>query len=86
MTPNPQTKRATRVKWSMKPSKDGEQLLAYGSGKNLIVRDLKDPCKSIIFNRQLLNPITCVKYNHNGYFIAIGDEKGGVKVLGWNTQ
>ena len=38
--PNPITKRAFRVKWSMKPSTEGQQIVAYGSGKNLVIRDL----------------------------------------------
>ena len=25
-----------------------------------------------------------MKYNHNGYYVAFGDEKGGVKVIGWS--
>ena len=85
LAPNPSAKRAQRVKWSMKPSKDeNEQIIAYGSGKNVVFRNLKEPGKSMIYNKQILNNVTCVKYNHTGYYVAFGDEKGNVKVIGWS--
>lgn len=85
LAPNPMAKRANRVKWSMKPSKDGsDRIIAYAAQKNLIIRDLNDPLKTKVFNNQILNEITCVKYNHDGNYIAIGDDKGGVRVIGWS--
>jgi len=44
--PNPSTKRAMRVKWSLHPQGDK---LAYATQKQLIVRDLADPKQSKIF-------------------------------------
>ena len=32
-----------------------------------------------------MNNITCVKYSLNGNFLAFGDEKGGVKIIGWSA-
>jgi hypothetical protein len=26
-----------------------------------------------------------VKYSNNGNFLAVGDEKGGIKVIGWSS-
>ena len=83
--PNPVAKRATRVKWSLKPQAGEQQIVAYGAQKNLVVRKLAEPLKSFVYNTQVLSEITCVKYSHNGYHVAIGDEKGGVKVLGWSA-
>ena len=79
---NPQTKRAMRCKWSLKPN---DTLLAYCTQKNLIIRDLKNPLSSKIYNTQVLHNLTAVKYSNNGNFIAIGDEKGGIKVIGWSS-
>lgn len=85
MPPNPVTKRAFRVKWSMKPNTEGQQIVAYATGKNLVIRDLTDARKSVIYNRNVIHEITCVKYNHNGYYVAYGDEKGGVRIIGWSA-
>jgi hypothetical protein len=82
--PNPQAKRANRVRWSLKPSGD-EQILAYGCQKNLVIRNLSEPSKTKIYNFQVLNNITCAKYSSNGNYIAYGDEKGGVRVIGWSA-
>ena len=83
--PNPSTKRANRVKWDMKPSADEkERIIAYGTQKNLVMRDMNDCKKTQIYNKQILNNITCVKYSPNGYYIAYGDELGGVRIIGWS--
>lgn len=84
--PNPTTKRATRVKWSMKPSKDSqERILAYGCQKSLVVRDLNDWTKNKVFSNQVIDKVTCVKYSPNGNYIAFGDEKGKLRVIGWSS-
>ena len=86
LAPNPTTKRAQRVKWSFKPQTEGtDSLVAYGTLKNFVLRDLSDPLKSKIFSTKIMNDITCVKYSPNGYAIAVGDEKGGLKLLGWSN-
>ena len=85
--PHPKGTRAKRVKWCMKPSADGsERVLAYGAGQNLVIRDLNDPSKTRIFNEGILNAVTAVAYSPNGYQIAFGDDKGAVKVGGWNAD
>ena len=37
-----------------------------------------------MYSNHVLNEITCVRYNHNGYYVAFGDAQGGVKVIGWS--
>jgi len=84
--PNPTTKRATRVKWSMKPSKDSqERILAYGCLKSLVIRDLNDWTKNKVFSNQVIDKVTAVKYSPNGNYIAFGDEKGKLRVIGWSS-
>mmetsp|Transcript_9265 Transcript_9265/g.15583 ORF Transcript_9265/g.15583 Transcript_9265/m.15583 type:complete len:213 (-) Transcript_9265:1340-1978(-) len=84
--PNPTGKRATRVRWSIKPKNEkGERLVAYGTQKNLVIRDLDDPLRSKVYNQQILNDITCVKYTPNGNYIGLGDDKGGVRIIGWSS-
>lgn len=84
-TPNPTTKRAFRVKWSLKPNNNaGERIIAYGVGKNLVLRDLNNWRNTFIFNFKVLNDITCVRYNNIGTYLAVGDAAGNVKVLGWS--
>ena len=78
---NPLTKRAMRVKWSLKPN---ESIVAFGSQKNLIIKDLENPLASKIFNNQVLNNVTAVKYSNNGNYLAFGDEKGNIKIIGWS--
>ena len=85
--PHPKGTRAKRVKWGMKPSADGsERVLVYGAGQNLVVRDLNDPSKTRIFNEGILANVTAVAYSPDGYKIAFGDDKGAVKVGGWNAD
>ena len=43
-----------------------------------------NPKKSKIYTSQIVNNLTCVKFSHNGNYIAYGDEKGGVRVIGWS--
>jgi WD40 repeat protein len=85
--PHPKGTRAKRVKWCMKPSADGsERVLVYGAGPNLVVRDLNNPTNTRIFNEGVLNAVTAVAYSPNGYSVAFGDDKGGVKVGGYNAD
>ncbi|MDP4679238.1 MAG: hypothetical protein NWS46_02605, partial [Cyclobacteriaceae bacterium] len=81
-SPNPTAKRANRVRWCLNPS---EKVIAYGSQKNLVLRNVNEPGKSKVYNMQVINNVTCVKYSNNGNYIAFGDEKGGVKVIGWSN-
>lgn len=85
--PHPKGTRARRIRWCMKPSADGsERLLVYGAGQNLVFRDLNNPFNTRIFNEGVLNPVTAVAYSPDGYKIAFGDDKGIVKVGGWNAD
>ena len=49
-----------------------------------MIRNIKNPKKSSIYTNQIVNIVTCVKYSPNGQYIAYGDEKGGVRVIGWS--
>lgn len=82
-TPNPPTKRAQRTKINFKNSSD-EHLLAYGSGSNLIMKNLKDHTKNHVFNQMVNSPVTVAKYSNKGYYVAFGDERGGIKIIGWS--
>ena len=85
--PNPKGKRAQRVKWGMKPSADGsESVIAYGVQKALIVRDLNNARNTKVWTKSNPHDVTCAKYSPSGSYIAYGDEKGGVKVVGWNPN
>ena len=85
--PQPNGARAKRVKWCMKPSADGsERVLVYGAGQNLVFRDLNNPSNTRIFNEGVLNAVTAVAYSPNGYSVAFGDDKGGVRVGGYNAD
>jgi WD40 repeat protein len=50
---------------------------------NVVIRDLKNPEKSLIFT-EYLNKVTSVKYSPNGNLIASGDEKGKLKIFQYN--
>ena len=81
-SPNPFTIRAQRVKWDLNP-KD-QNTIAFGCQKNIVFKNLAEPKKSKIVNKLVLNNILCVKYSPNGNYIAIGDDKGGIKIIGWS--
>jgi len=71
----------------MKPSADGsERQLVYGAGQNLVFNDLNNPTNTRIFNDGLLNAVTAVAYSPSGFAVAFGDDKGHVKVGGWNAD
>lgn len=50
---------------------------------NVVLRDLKNPHKSVIYT-DYLNKVTSVKYSPNGNYVASGDEKGKIKVFSYN--
>lgn len=87
MPPNPSGKRAQRVKWCIKPQKEGEneKLIAYGSQKNLVIRDLADPKNSRLYGPAIEGNVTAVKWSNSGYYIAFGDDKSGFKIIGWSA-
>ena len=85
LTPTPSTKRAFRVKWSLNPAqKEGERILAYGTGQSIVFRNIINWKTSKIHTTQILKDVTCVKYNNIGTYLAVGDAGGGVKILGWS--
>ena len=61
----------------MKPK---TSLIAYGVNRTLVIRDLANPGNTLLYSR-FSNDITCVRYSPNGYTIAIGDVKGGMKMI-----
>ena len=87
LPPNPSGKRAQRVKWCIKPQKEGEneKLIAYGSQKNLVIRDLADPKNSRLYGPAIEGNVTAVKWSNSGYYIAFGDDKSGFKIIGWSA-
>lgn len=86
-TPNPPGKRAQRIKWSLKPQKPDstEKIMVYGVQKNVVIRDLKNPLNTIIYSDGIEGKVTCAKYSNSGYYLAFGDESGGLKIIGWST-
>jgi len=54
----------------------------------LIIRDLNNEgwLNTRVYNTNQLKEITAVKWSHNGYFIAYGDESGGVRVIGLDAS
>lgn len=87
LPPNPNGKRAQRIKWCIKPQKpdSNEKLIAYGSQKNLVMRDLNDPKKTLIYSSFIEGNVSAAKWSNNGYYIAFGDDKSGFKVIGWSN-
>jgi WD40 repeat protein len=68
----------------LKPTGE-DKIIAYGCQKNLVIRNLSDPSKTVIYNAQVLNIITCAKYSANGNYLAYGDDKGGIRIIGWSN-
>ena len=87
LSPNPSGKRAQRVKWCLKPqrSDSSEKIIAFGTQKNVVIKDLANPLSSILFADGIEGKVTCVKYSHSGYYLAFGDDKGMLKVIGWSA-
>lgn len=87
LPPNPPGKRAQRTKWSIKPQKPDstEKVLCYGAKENAVIRDLTNPKNTIILGGAVEGNVTCVKYSHTGYYVAFGDDKGLIRVLGWSA-
>jgi hypothetical protein len=50
-----------------------------------VVRDLNDWTKNKVFSNQVIDKVTAVKYSPNGNYIAFGDEKGKLRVIGWSS-
>lgn len=87
LPPNPNGKRAQRIKWSLKPQKPDstEKVICYGSQKNVVLRDLVNPKNTIIVGEGIEGNVTVAKYSYSGYYLAYGDDKGAFKVIGWST-
>jgi len=84
-TPTPDTKRAQRSKFTFKNSADGsENILCFGAGPNLVMKDLNDFKKSVVYNHLVQKNVTCARFSNKGYYIAFGDEQGGIKVIGYS--
>lgn len=83
LLPAPTTKRSYRVGWSLKQTAD-TTVLAYGVGKNVVIRDLKDESKTIIYTRDITDTVTAVKWNHNGAYLGFGTANGDVFVISWS--
>ena len=77
LPPNPTTKRAFRVNWVMNTQ---ETLIAYPSQNNLVVREVRDTSKAYIYT-DFMNKVTAVQFHPNGTIIAVGDDKGRVRLV-----
>lgn len=51
LSPNPNGKRAQRIKWALKPQKpdSNEKIITFGTQKNVVVKDLANPLNTILF-------------------------------------
>ena len=45
---------------------------------------MNDPKKSTVYTTKVLNEVSCVRYSPNGNWLAFGDVKGAVKIIGWS--
>lgn len=50
----------------------------------MVIRDLLNPKNSILYGPNIEGNVTTVCWSNNGYYIAFGDDKGGVKIIGWS--
>ena len=84
LCPNPTGKRANRTRWDMSKNGSmtgGKNILAYGCDKYLIFRNVDDPLLSEVYNQNIANPITAVKFSPCGEYLAFGDDKGFARVI-----
>ena len=69
----------------MKPQKGDstEQIVVYGALKNVVMRNLKEPKKAMIYGGDIEGNVTVARWSPSGYYFCFGDDKGGVRVVGW---
>ena len=51
----------------------------------MVIRDLLNPKNSILYGPNIEGVVTAVQWSNNGYYIAFGDDKSGVKIIGWSS-
>lgn len=78
--PQPSTERARRTPLVYDSNKN---LIAYGSGKLVIVRSVELPDIAHLVYGEHLSPVTTLEFSPSGFYIASGDSSGQVRV--WNT-
>jgi WD repeat-containing protein 1 (actin-interacting protein 1) len=57
----------------------------YGSGNNLIMRDLKDPLKVDWYTEHFAE-VTAARVAPSGYYVCSGDSQGNVRVWSCTNQ
>jgi WD repeat-containing protein 1 (actin-interacting protein 1) len=61
------------------------KFLLYGSGNNLIMRDLKDPLKVDWYTEHFAE-VTAARVSPSGYYVCSGDSQGNVRVWSCTNQ
>lgn len=77
LPPNPSTTRAFPLSQSIHPS---QKVVAYPCKNNVIIRDLENPSKSLIYTGSL-NKVTAVQYSPDGSTLAVGLDNGKVVLV-----
>lgn len=77
----PSTERARKTPLSYDSKND---LIAYGSGKQVIVRSVANPETATNVYVEHLHPVTSVAFSPSGFYVASGDANGQVRI--WNHE
>jgi WD40 repeat protein len=78
--PNTERGRPTNLKAA--PTKHGKKLI-YGSGTNVVIRDLANPMQVDIYTGHA-HKVTAAAFSPSGYYVCSGDEGGVVRI--WATD
>lgn len=78
--PNTERGRPTNVKSS--PARLGQKLI-YGSGSNVIIRDLTNSMNSEVYVGHA-HKVTAAAFSPSGYYVCSGDEAGNIRI--WATD
>lgn len=77
LPPNPHTSRGMRAHWSANATH-----FAYPTQNNVVIRSLAEPLVNpIVLTDFPLCKVTSVKYSPDGKLLAVGDDKGKVKIF-----
>jgi WD40 repeat protein len=71
-----------KVIWALSPD---QSTLVYPMHSNVVMRNLSDPLKSVIYT-DFLTKVSSVVYSPNGNYMSAGDEKGKLRVFSYNAE